>query len=163
MSRKQLLLFGGIGFVALVLIVFLTWLGISNQAANTAKTQGVTYTDDISGQTLTTFPSTEHADNDSAKQATNDIAITGMDDFFSGIDQDQAQSILGDITTFIRARTGTAAGVKAAVLNGKVNQTGSNTYQFVLVLLNPAGRYGVTITLPANASTPDVTFGGVTP
>lgn len=166
MSRKQLLILGIIALATIVLVIFLTWLGIATKKPENVGIDGVTYTDQTSGQNFTAFPdtSTLHGDNDSGVSPINEVSITGMDDFVATISQDQTSSIVNELTAFIRGRTGTAAGAKASVLNGQVKQTGSNpdTYQFTLVLQQSDAHYIVTIKMPTGATTPDVTFGGAT-
>jgi hypothetical protein len=167
MSRKQLIIFGAIALVTIVLVIFLFWLGLVNkQKSSDTDANGVTYTDTNSGQNFTAFPetSTLHGDGDSGSAPVNEVSITGMDDFFTIIGQDEASSILSDLTAFIHAHSGTGAGAKAAVLNGQVTQTSDSpkVYQFTLVLQQSDARYNVTITMPNGPTTPDVVFGGVT-
>lgn len=166
MNKKQLIILGTIAVSTVVLMIFLTWLGFTlHQPANSGP-NGVTYTDTTSGQNLTAFPETsnQHGDNDSGPPPNDQVTITGLDDFFAGIGQQQATDILNALTAFIHARTGTAAGAKAAVLNGQVNHTSSNpdVYKFTLVLQQSDAHYSVTITMPTTLTTPDVTFGGAT-
>lgn len=165
MSRKQLIIFGAIALITIVAVIFLFWLGLTKQATTT-DSSGTTYTDTNSGQNFTAFPDTTslHGDGDSSIAPINEVSITGMDDFVATIDQNAASNILDQLTAFVHARSGTAAGAKAAVLNSQIKQTASNpnVYQFTLVLLQSDAHYKVTITMPTAATLPEVTFEGAT-
>ena len=161
-DRGKLLIISG-AILVIGIMVLLTWYGFTREKPAVKTADGVTYTDSISGQELTGFPTTGSGREDGSPDTPplNEIAITGLDDFFAKISQDQARSILDDLTTFIRAHAG-AQGTRAGALKAQVIQTKSNpaTYTFTLVLVSPAVSYPVTITMPYNdTATADVTFG----
>lgn len=162
LNRGRILLIIG-AVVVIGLMIFLTWYGFTREKPVVETAEGITYTDSISGQELTGFPETGTGREDGSHDTPplNEIAITGLDDFFGTINQDQARSILDDLTTFIRARVG-AHGARAGALNAKITQTKSSPaeYTFTLVLVNPSVSYPVTISMPFNdTATADVTFG----
>jgi hypothetical protein len=161
-DKSRLLLIGG-AIAVMGIMILLTWYGFTREKPAVQTAEGVTYTDSISGQELTGFPTTGTAQEDGKADTppSNEIIITGLDDFFATINQDQARSILDDITAFIRAHAG-AQSTRAGALNARITKTMSNpaTYTFTLVLVNPSVRYPVTITMPFNdTATADVSFG----
>jgi hypothetical protein len=161
-NRGRLLLIAG-GVVVVGIMVLLTWYGFTREAPAVKTDEGVTYTDSISGQKFTDIPTNNSGHEEGSSEATpsNEIIITGLDDFFVTLDQDQARSILDDLTAFIRARVG-AHGARAGALNARITQTKTSpaTYTFTLILVDPSVSYPVTITMPFNnTATAEVTFG----
>jgi hypothetical protein len=164
MNRGRITLI--IGVVTVVLLAIgLTVYGLQRNQQQ-ATNNGTQYTDSISGQKFTAFggSSDQRENGEVTVQPANEIVITGFDDFMSSVNQDQAQSILHDLTTFVRARVG-AHSTRAGILDAKIDKTSDNPaiYKFTLVVVNPASRYSVTITMPTTTNlTPQVTFGGIT-
>lgn len=160
--QGQLLIIGG-GVLAVGIVVWLTWLSLTHGTSATVDTkQGITYTDSISGEVLTGFPKGVHSEGNTPNDPPlNQITITGLDDFFGTLNQDQASGILDDLTGFIRAHIG-AHGTRAGALNAKIssNHQTPATYTFTLVLVNPSVSYPVTIKMPpGDTALAEVTFG----
>lgn len=155
-NRKLLLaIAGGAILIAIVSLAVVFWPN-QNQDRN-----GTSYTDPISSEIYTAFP--ERGDKAESEEMPaplpNEISITGLEDFFSSIEQDYADSVLTQLTTFVRARTGMQPTI-AGVVNADVKQTAENPskYEFTLALLYPNARYKVTVEMPTAATTPTVTF-----
>lgn len=164
MNRGRLIVIGG-GLVLVALIGLLGWYTLTRSST----TYGTDYTDSISNETFTvpTTSVSEKSDGDDTPAVTkNQIVITGLDTFFGTIEESQRQNILDELTAFIRARVG-AHPARAGALNADVQQIGSNPtrYRFTLVLVNPASRYSVIITVPDSGELTSATleFGEVTP
>lgn len=158
MINKKLLLSISSGSLLIVLIILALLIFQPKQADEA----GISYTDQISSETYTAFPErTDKPESDEMPlPLPNEISITGLEDFFSAIEQDDADSILTQLTTFIRARTGMQS-TTAGVSNADVKQIARNPskYEFTLVLLYPNSRYKVTVEITTTATTPTVTFG----
>jgi len=162
MNRGRLIVIGG-GLIAIILIGLLGWYTLNRTSVN----YGLTYTDSITNEKLTisTTDTTKTSDGDTPVIAKNQIAITGLDTFFGTVEESQRQHILSELTAFVRARIGAKPG-RAGALNADVKKISDNPlrYQFTLVLVEPASKYPVTITLPGQGAlvTATVDFGDAT-
>lgn len=165
MSRNRIVLIIG-AIAAIGIIGFLVWLGVRQfQSSNQQSTDAFTFTNSVTGKTQTSNSSPQE-DVESGKplvQEPDTITISGLDTFFGTLDQTQANSILADLTTFIRSRVG-AKSAQAGIVDAKVTKTGSNPniYKFTMAITAPAASYNVTVSIPTDTNVaPQVSFEGV--